>query len=117
MDLLSLKKTLLLLLEVIKKSKTRIEKYINMQDPMQDVYFDISEKTKNEACVMAKSFSARLVNDLDTADRFAAILASNIVKADDEMQNEITQIAQSLPRHTVVPYNNIPKKDYPTNIP
>ncbi len=30
---------------------------------------------------------------------------------------EITNIACSLPLHTVVPYRNIPKKDYPTNIP
>ena len=29
---------------------------------------------------------------------------------------EITDIACSLPRHTVVPYRNIPKKDYPLNI-
>lgn len=30
---------------------------------------------------------------------------------------EITDIARSLPRHIVVPYRNIPKKDYPYNIP
>ena len=29
---------------------------------------------------------------------------------------QITEIAQALPRHTVVPYRNISKKDYPTNI-
>lgn len=29
---------------------------------------------------------------------------------------EITAIAESLPAHTVVPYRNIPKKDYPINI-
>lgn len=31
------------------------------------------------------------------------------------LMTEITKIACSLPRHTVVPYQNIPKKDYPTN--
>lgn len=31
------------------------------------------------------------------------------------LQEEITAIARSLPRHTVVPYRNIPKKDYPFN--
>ena len=31
--------------------------------------------------------------------------------------DEITAIAESLPEHTVVPYRNIPKKDYPTNRP
>lgn len=35
----------------------------------------------------------------------------------DYLMKEITQIAVSLPEHTVVPYNNLPKKDYPSNIP
>lgn len=35
----------------------------------------------------------------------------------DSLMTGITDIALSLPRHTVVPYRNIPKKDYPTNIP
>ncbi len=33
----------------------------------------------------------------------------------DYLSNEITEIATSLPLHTVIPYNNIPKKKYPTN--
>lgn len=33
-----------------------------------------------------------------------------------EMMDGITGIAESLPRHRVVPYPNIPKKDYPYNI-
>lgn len=33
------------------------------------------------------------------------------------LMEEITKMAQELPRHTVVPYNNIPKKRYPTNVP
>lgn len=33
------------------------------------------------------------------------------------LMDEITEIAQSLPMHTVIPYRNIPKKYYPTNIP
>ena len=32
------------------------------------------------------------------------------------LMNEITQIARSLPEHTVVPYRNIPKKYYPSNL-
>ncbi len=35
----------------------------------------------------------------------------------DYLMAEITAIATRLPRHTVVPYPNIPKKDYPYNIP
>ena len=33
------------------------------------------------------------------------------------LMDAITDIAVSLPLHTVVPYRNIPKRDYPTNIP
>lgn len=35
----------------------------------------------------------------------------------DYLMTEITQIAVSLPAHTVVPYRNIPKKLYSSNIP
>lgn len=32
------------------------------------------------------------------------------------MAQAITELALTLPRHTVVPYRNIPKRDYPTNV-
>lgn len=35
----------------------------------------------------------------------------------DYLMNEISNIAYNLPKHTVVPYRNIPKKYYPLNIP
>ena len=35
----------------------------------------------------------------------------------DELSARITELATALPRHRVVPYRNIPKKDYPYNIP
>lgn len=35
----------------------------------------------------------------------------------DYLMQEITDIACGLPEHTVVPYRNIPKKLYPSNIP
>lgn len=34
-----------------------------------------------------------------------------------EMTRAITEIARSLPKHTVVPYRNVLKKEYPSNIP
>ena len=34
-----------------------------------------------------------------------------------EAAEQITHIAASLPEHTVVPYRNIPRKDYPKNKP
>ena len=33
----------------------------------------------------------------------------------DYLMSQITEIAEALPLHTIVPYDNIPKKDYPTN--
>ena len=33
------------------------------------------------------------------------------------LMEQVTQIAWSLPEHTVVPYTNVPKKQYPKNIP
>lgn len=33
------------------------------------------------------------------------------------LKHAITDMAESLPRHIVIPYRNIPKKLYPTNIP
>ena len=33
------------------------------------------------------------------------------------LMKEITEIACALPEHKVVPYRNIPKKEYPSNIP
>lgn len=35
----------------------------------------------------------------------------------DTLMDRITQIAVALPEHTIVPYPNMPKKDYPKNIP
>lgn len=33
------------------------------------------------------------------------------------LQDGITRLAQSLPRHRVVPYRNMPKRDYPMSLP
>ena len=33
------------------------------------------------------------------------------------LMDEITAIAEALPEHTVIPYRNIPRKDYASNIP
>lgn len=35
----------------------------------------------------------------------------------DYLMVSVTDIACALPEHTVIPYRNIPKKDYPSNIP
>ena len=36
-------------------------------------------------------------------------------RINEYLMKEITDIARALPEHTVVPYPNIPKKDYPVN--
>lgn len=33
------------------------------------------------------------------------------------LMEEVTRMAVQLPMHTVIPYPNLPKKDYPTNLP
>ena len=38
-------------------------------------------------------------------------------RVSDALMDRITAMATALPRHRVVPYRNIPKKDYPYNIP
>ena len=38
-------------------------------------------------------------------------------RVSDTLMARITDLAVSLPRHRVVPYRNIPKKDYPYNTP
>lgn len=44
-----------------------------------------------------------------------ASLDSEKVRISEYLMDEITRIAESLPLHTVVPYRNIPKRDYPKN--
>ena len=46
-----------------------------------------------------------------------APLAEERRRVRDSLIGEITRLAVELPRHTVVPYRNMPKKDYPENIP
>jgi hypothetical protein len=45
----------------------------------------------------------------------AAPIASERARICAYLQEEITRIARSLPEHTVVPYRNIPRRDYPKN--
>ena len=33
------------------------------------------------------------------------------------MMDEITRIACALPEYTVIPYRNIPRREYPSNLP
>ncbi len=35
----------------------------------------------------------------------------------EQLMEAITDMAQALPRHRITPYNNVPKKEYPYNLP
>lgn len=54
---------------------------------------------------------------LGTPVRFsaAAPIDEERARIRSAMMEEITALARALPEHTVIPYRNIPKKDYPTN--
>lgn len=45
----------------------------------------------------------------------SAPIADERVRVCDALAASITAIARALPEHTVIPYKNIPKKDYPKN--
>ena len=45
----------------------------------------------------------------------SAPIAQERTRISKAMMDAITDIARSLPEHTVVPYPNIPKKSYPSN--
>ena len=38
-------------------------------------------------------------------------------RVNEELMNAVTKLAASQPRHTVIPYTNMVKKDYPKNLP
>lgn len=90
----------------------------------QDRFIDIArlyyKKTGKELSFVPMYIAPRLKTMyLGKPIRFCA---ANSMDAEREricqyLMDEITGIALSLPEHTVVPYRNLPKKDYPTNIP
>ena len=47
----------------------------------------------------------------------AAALEDERQRIGDQLMADITDIACALPLHTVIPYRNIRKRDYPSNIP
>ena len=53
---------------------------------------------------------------LAAAGGTVALCGRNLEKC-RALMDEITAMAVSLPEHTVVPYTNVPKKQYPKNIP
>lgn len=90
----------------------------------QDKFIDIAKtyykKTEKELAFVPMYIAPTLKKMyLGTPIRFdsSASIKEERKRICDHLMNEITGIACNLPEHTVVPYNNIPKKDYPLNIP
>ena len=90
----------------------------------QDKFIDTArlyyKKTGRELCFVPLYIAPSLrTMYLGTPIRFCA---SNSMDCErrricDHLMAQITAMACALPAHTVVPYQNIPKKDYPSSIP
>ena len=90
----------------------------------QDKFIDIAKlyykKTGKELQFVPMYIAPRLKKfSLGKPIRFHAAEPMDIERSRvcHYLMDEITAIAESMPEHTVVPYRNIPKKYYPSNIP
>ena len=99
-------------------------KYNHILYEFQDKFIDVAKlyykRTGQELCFVPMYVAPKLKTAyLGQPIRFCADAP---IKEEREriccyLMDEITEIACNLPRHTVVPYRNIPKKQYPKNIP
>ena len=99
-------------------------KYNHILYEFQDRFIDVAKlyyrKTGKEVAFVPLYIAPKLKKMyLGTPIRFCA---ANPIDEERErireyLMREITAIACGLPEHTVVPYRNIPKKYYPSNIP
>lgn len=88
----------------------------------QDKFIDIAKlyykKTGKELAFVPMYIAPKLRKlCLGKPVRFCAAEPMDVERSRicNALMNDITAIAEALPEHTVVPYRNIPKKDYPTN--
>lgn len=99
------------------------EKFNRILYAFQDKFVDTAryfyKKTGKSVCFVPMYIAPRLNSVfIGEALRFdpEAPIAEERTRICEEMAARITAMAQAQPRHTVVPYRNIPKRDYPTNI-
>lgn len=99
-------------------------KHNNILCEFQDKFIDLArfyyKKTGKELSFVPMYLTPKLkkmIFGLPIRFRFEAPIAEERRRICDELMEQITQIAVSLPEHTVVPYPNMPKKNYPKNIP
>ena len=100
------------------------KKYNHILYEFQDRFVDVARlyyhQTKKEISFVPLYIAPSLKKMVIGAPvRFdpAAPIEAERARICDAMKAEITALAESLPRHRVVPYRNIRKKDYPYNIP
>lgn len=100
------------------------EKYNNIICDFQDKFIDLArfyyKKTGEELNFVPLYLAPRLkkmIFGVPVHFHAGVPIAEERRRICDELMEQITQIAVSLPEHTVVPYPNMPKKDYPKNIP
>lgn len=99
-------------------------KHNNILCEFQDKFIDLArfyyKKTGKELSFVPMYLTPKLkkmIFGLPIRFRSEAPIAEERRRICDELMEQITQIAVSLPEHTVVPYPNMPKKNYPKNIP
>ncbi len=90
----------------------------------QDRFIDVAKlyhkKTGREVCFVPLYIAPRAATMVyGEPVRFDAVapVDEGRRRICNAMMDGVTALGQSLPRHTVVPYRNIPKKDYPCNLP
>lgn len=99
------------------------QKYNNIIYDFQNRFIDLAQmhysKTGRELAFVPMYVAPRLKGMyLGQPVRYCAgaDLAEERVRICDQMMRDITDMARALPRHTVIPYRNIRKRDYPQNI-
>lgn len=99
------------------------EPYNNIVNKFQDRFIDVAKlyyKRTNKALSFVPMYIAPALKTIYLGKPIEFNPQADIEKERERickyLMDEITSIAVSLPLHTVVPYANIPKKDYKTNI-
>ena len=100
------------------------KKYNNVVYDFQDKFIDLArfyyKKTGQELCFVPQYLAPKLKKLIyGKPIRFQADapIAQERERLCRELMKEITAIAVAQPEHTVIPYRNIRKRDYPKNIP
>lgn len=99
-------------------------KYNNIIYDFQDKFIDIARlyyKKTGKELAFVPMYIAPALRKVYLGEPIRFCAANPMEEERDRicgyLMEQITQIGRGLPEHTVVPYRNIPKKDYPSNLP